>query len=127
MNKASVLLRAGDYAGARSEYTKVLEAAPDSVEARVGLGVCMRGLNKPDDAEREYRKALGSSPNHAAALFNLAVLQADFQNKRCEAAGLFEKYLEVCTKSDPARPTAERYLNEIKSAAKSAEPAGGTP
>lgn len=117
MNKASVLLRAGDYAGARAEYAKVLEVAPDAVDARVGLGVCLRGLGKPQDAEQEYRKALESAPNHAAALFDLAVLEADFLNKKSDALPLFEKYLDVCASDDPAKASAEKYVREIKSAA----------
>jgi tetratricopeptide (TPR) repeat protein len=117
MNKASVLLRAGDYADARAEYAKVLEAAPDTVDARVGLGVCLRGMGKREDAEQEYKKALAAAPNHAAALFNLAVLQADFLNKKSDALALFEKYLDVCASDDPNKPSAETYVREIKAAA----------
>jgi tetratricopeptide (TPR) repeat protein len=70
LNRASVLLRAGDYAAAKREYVQVLEVAADSVDAHVALGVCLRGLNKPAEAELEYQKALAAAPNHAAALFN---------------------------------------------------------
>ena len=100
-----------------AEYAKVLEVAPDAVDARVGLGVCLRGLGKPQDAEHEYRKALESAPNHAAALFDLAVLEADFLNKKSDALPLFEKYLDVCASDDPQKPSAEKYVREIKSAA----------
>jgi tetratricopeptide (TPR) repeat protein len=113
MNRASVLLRAGDYASARSEYAKLLEVAADRLDARVALGISLRGLNKPDEAEAEYKKVLDTAPNHAAALFNLAILRADFQQRRSDAKPLFERYLEVSAEDDPERMTAERYVREI--------------
>jgi tetratricopeptide (TPR) repeat protein len=126
MNRASVLLRAGDYASARSEYAKVLTVAPRTVEARVALGICLRGLGKHQEAEKEYQQALSDAPNHPAALFNLALLRADFLNRRSEARELFERYLEVSASDDAGRVVAERYLSEIaaSAAAKASEADG---
>jgi tetratricopeptide (TPR) repeat protein len=116
MNRASVLLRAGDYVAARAEYEKVIEVAPQTVDARVALGICLRGLGKPEEAEKEYEKALAESPNHPAALFNLALLRADFLNRRNEARELFERYLDVSASDDAQRKVAERYLSDIAAA-----------
>ena len=52
---------------------RLVTLAPHTVEARVALGICLRGLGKPQDAEKEYEKALEDAPNHPAALFNLAL------------------------------------------------------
>jgi tetratricopeptide (TPR) repeat protein len=122
LNRASVLLRAGDYAAAQREYEAVLEIAPDNIDARIALGICLRGLNKPDAAEVEYQKALAASPNHAAALFDLAILRAEFQNRRSDAVPLFKRYLEVSADDDPSRKVAERYLTEIAAQAQQDSP-----
>jgi tetratricopeptide (TPR) repeat protein len=114
MNRASVLLRAGDYAAARGEYEKVLKVAPDSVSAHVGLGVALRGSNQPKDAQAEYERALELSPNHAPALFNMAVLRAEFLNDRAAALPLFERYLELSADDAPEREVATRYVTELK-------------
>jgi tetratricopeptide (TPR) repeat protein len=127
MNRASVLLRAGDYASARSEYAKVLEVGPHTVDARVALGICLRGLGKPQEAEKEYEKALEDSPNHPAALFNLALLRADFLNRRPEARELFERYLEVSASDDAERGVAKRYLSEIAAAGSAKAEEGKAP
>lgn len=122
MNRASVLLRAGDYAAARAEYSKLLEVAADRLDARVALGICLRGLNKHEDAEAEYQKVLTAAPHHAAALFNLAILRAEFQQRRADAVPLFEHYLDVSANDDPERKLAERYVREIRAESANAAP-----
>jgi Flp pilus assembly protein TadD len=117
MNRASVLLRSGDYASAQDEYRKVLDKDGQSVEARVGLGICLRGLQKYPAAEAEYQKALEIEPNNPAALFNLALLRADFLNKKQDARELFERFLDVAAKDESQRALAERYLAELSAPA----------
>ncbi|HEX7479546.1 MAG TPA: tetratricopeptide repeat protein, partial [Polyangiales bacterium] len=113
MNRASVLLHAGDYAAAEAEYEKVLAIDEHEVDARVGLGVALRGLGKHADAEKAYEKALEEAPNHPAALFDLGVLRAEFLDRRGQARELFERYLQVAASDAPQRPAAERYLAQI--------------
>jgi tetratricopeptide (TPR) repeat protein len=125
MNRASVLLRAGDYAAARGEYEKVLHVAAESVSAQVGLGIALRGLNQPKDAQAAYEKALALAPNHAPALFNLAVLRAEFLNQRAEALPLFERYLELSADDEPERAAATRYVTELKQQAEQSDKSAG--
>jgi tetratricopeptide (TPR) repeat protein len=101
----------------------VLSVAPEHVDAHVGLGVALRGLNQPKEAEAAYEKALALAPNHAAALFNLAVLRAEFLNQRPQALPLFERYLELSMDDAPEREAATRYVAELK---ESAQPASET-
>jgi tetratricopeptide (TPR) repeat protein len=126
LNRASVLLRAGDYAAARSEYEQVLAVSSDNVSAWVGLGIAQRGSNQPKDALASYQKALTLAPNHSAALFNLAVLRAEFLGERTEALPLFERYLELSAEDEPERAAATRYVSELRQqseqAAKGGEP-----
>ncbi|MFW6050290.1 MAG: tetratricopeptide repeat protein [Myxococcota bacterium] len=113
MNQGAVLLKAGDYAGALAEYETVVELDPSHLDARVALGAALRGLGKHRQAGRQYQRVLKESPNHPAALFNLAVLRADFLNQRPRARLLFEKFLKVAPDGDPHRREATRYLEEI--------------
>jgi tetratricopeptide (TPR) repeat protein len=125
LNRASVLLRAGDYAAAQSEYDKVVSSAkgPDALSARVGLGVALRGQGKHAEAEKAYEAVLRDSPNDAAALFNLGVLRAEFLDKRSDARVLFERYLDVAASDDGHREAAERYLEQIPEEAAAPAPA----
>jgi tetratricopeptide (TPR) repeat protein len=126
LNRASVLLRAGDYAAARGEYEQVLRVSSEHVGAQVGLGIALRGLNQPKEALAAYEKALALAPNHAPALFNLAVLRAEFLNDRAAALPLFERYLELSADDEPERAVATRYVSELERQAKS-DASGGEP
>jgi tetratricopeptide (TPR) repeat protein len=113
MNQGSVLLNAGDYQGARAEYEAVIRMDPKHRDARVALGAALRGLGQHQQARKHYEQVLDDAPHHPAALFNLAVLKADFLDQRPAARPLFERYLRVAPKGDPQRRAAERYLQEI--------------
>jgi tetratricopeptide (TPR) repeat protein len=120
MNRASVFLRAGDYAAARGEYEKVLKVSRENVAAQVGLGIALRGLSQHKEAQAAYERALELAPNHSAALFNLAVLRAEFLNQRADALPLFERYLELSADDEPERAAASRYVSELKQQAEQA-------
>ena len=124
LNQGAVLLRAGDYSGATTEYRAVLALDEDNLEARVALGAALRGQGEHRDARREYDRVLEAAPNHPAALFNLAVLLAEFLDERPRARELFDHFLRVAPSDVPQREIAERYLREIPApAAPAARPA----
>jgi hypothetical protein len=56
---------------------------------------------------------LEAAPNHAAALFNLGVLKAEFLDQRPQSRALFQRFLTVAPSDVPQREVAERYLREI--------------
>jgi tetratricopeptide (TPR) repeat protein len=112
LNQGAVLMRAGDYAGASTEYRAVLVSDPNNLEARVALGAALRGQGEHQDARREYEEVLEASPDHPGALFNLAVLLADFLDQRPRARELFVRFLEAAP-AGTYRDTAQRYVNEI--------------
>jgi tetratricopeptide (TPR) repeat protein len=112
LNRAAVLLRAGDYEAAVGDYEQVLAQHEDHADARVGLGVALRGQGKHAQAARQYEKVLARSPNHPAALFDLAVLRADFMDDAPRARELFQRFLGQ-TGEGPARAVAERYLEQL--------------
>jgi tetratricopeptide (TPR) repeat protein len=112
-NQGSVLLHAGDYAGAATEYRAVLERDPDDVEARVALGICLRGQGEHQAAMREYEAALERAPSHPGALFDAAVLRAEFLDQRPQSIELFQRFLAVAPGGVAQRELAERYVREI--------------
>ncbi len=121
VNQGSVLLRAGDYAAAERAYRAALPAGADTtlptataLEARVGLGIALRGQGKYKEARATYEKVLETHPSHPAALYDLGVLLADFLDQRKQAIPFFERYLASASKSDSHRASAERYLQDIR-------------
>jgi tetratricopeptide (TPR) repeat protein len=48
----------GQYMSAVKRFQKVIDVEPDSVRAYDNLGLCYEALNRPDDAEAPYRKAV---------------------------------------------------------------------
>lgn len=116
MNMGSVLLHAGDFTGAAAQYQAVLQADGDDIDARVGLAISLRGQGENARAEREYRRVLETAPAHPDALFDLAVLQAEFLDQRPQSRATFERFLAAAPRRHPAREAAERYLREIPGA-----------
>jgi tetratricopeptide (TPR) repeat protein len=125
MNQGSVLLQAGDWAGASSQFEAVLAIDRGDLDARVALGICLRGQGDHRQARRAYEQVLDESPNHPAALFNLAVLRAEFLNQRPQSRELFERFLRVAPSDAPQREMAQRYLQEIPAAGGGRRRGGG--
>jgi len=121
VNQGSVLLRAGDYEAAERAYRAALagegkEIEPPSLDARVGLAIAQRGQGKYREARATYEKVLEAHPSHLPAVYDLAVLLADFMDQRKAALPLFERYLAGAPKTDSHRESAERYLQDIRMA-----------
>ena len=112
-NQGSVLLHAGDYPGAAAEFRAVLERDAENVDARVALAICLRGQGEHQAAQREYEAVLELVPSHAAALFDYAILRAEFLEQRPQSLELFRRFLAVAPGEQPERTVAERYLREI--------------
>lgn len=127
LNQGSVLLRAGDYEGAERAYKAAVGheredpaltvgGASLHEDALIGLGIAQRGQGKYREARATYEKVLDAHPSQLAALYNLAVLLADFMDQRKAALPLFERYLSTAPNSDSHRASAERYLQDIRMA-----------
>lgn len=112
LNQASVRMRAGDYAGAAREYEAALAVDPNNLDARVALGAALRGRGEHRQARRQYEQVLEEASEHPAALFNLAILMADFLDERAEAREFFTRFLAVAAPESPFREVAQRYLSE---------------
>jgi tetratricopeptide (TPR) repeat protein len=128
LNQGSVLLRAGDYEGAERAYKAAVHEREDPAaallreDALIGLGIAQRGQGKYREARATYEKVLDAHPSQLAALYDLAVLLADFMDQRKAALPLFERYLATAPNSDSHRASAERYVQDIRMATGSTNP-----
>lgn len=124
LNMGSVLLRAGDYAGAAAQYQAVLQTDDEDLDARVAYAIALRGQGEHRQARREYERVLRANPEHPDALFDLAVLRAEFLDQRPQSREQFQEFLRVAPRRHPARERAEQYLQEIPAPARPGAPAG---
>jgi len=74
--RGKLAFRSGKFADAVKEFTKAVEAVPDSFQSRVNLGSALAKLDRIDDAVTQYNEALRIEPRSENAHFNLGVLLA---------------------------------------------------
>ena len=65
------------------------------------------------DGDASGTNLLDDNPNHPAALFNMAVLMAEFLDQRPQSRELFQRFLRVAPSSGRHREMAEQYLRDI--------------
>jgi tetratricopeptide (TPR) repeat protein len=116
-NKASVLMDAGDYARARQELDALLDRRPGDLEASVALGICARALGKFDDARALWDAVIERAPRRSAAradaIFNRAILKADFLEDVAGAKQDLEQYLQDAPKRHHMRAAADEKRKEL--------------
>jgi len=76
---AALQEREGKLTEAREGYTSVLKKDPKSVEAILGLARLDQLANRPEDAERRFRKALEIAPNSPEVHDAVGQFYADYQ------------------------------------------------
>ena len=113
LNMGAVMVRAGNYAGARVQYDAALELAGDNLAAQLGRAVALRGLGEHRQARRAYRRILEAEPEHPDALLDLAILQAEFVDERAQSRETFQRFLDAAPRGHSGRELAERYLQDI--------------
>ena len=116
-NKASVLLDAGDYARAKVELAAIVEKRPDDHAAWVALGVAHRGLKEHKEAARTWERVIKEAPKRSQArgdaMFDLALLKADFLNDAAGAKTDLDQYLQEAPTSHSKRTAAEEKRKEL--------------
>ncbi len=117
-NKAGVLLDAGDYEAGAAELEAVLAQSPDDFDARVALGVGLRGSQDLDGAREVWEEVVRDAPpTHAArsdALYNLAVLELDFNMDMEAGSKALDRYLQDAPSDHPKRAEAESRREELR-------------
>jgi tetratricopeptide (TPR) repeat protein len=126
LNTATVLLQAGVFARAEKHFRAVLAVEPGAKEAKLGLAAALRGQGSRDKpapyqaAESLLLEVLAATPGDWAAAHNLAVLYAESLDRPAEATALFSEFLSLAPAEHPARPKAQKWVDEHAIAA--AEP-----
>ena len=84
----------GDFESALSFYERALSSRPSDLATMIRIGNALLDLDRAPAAEERFRSLLEIDPQHAAAIFGLAMVASvggDFQS----AVGHFEKVLEI--------------------------------
>lgn len=108
----------GDFQSAAREFRKAVEAAPESVPARVNLGSALGQLGDRIGAMHQFRRVLELARDNFAAHYNLGVLLG--------LEGAMEEslvHLEKATELEPGDGEAWRELAAARARAGSAETA----
>ena len=85
------MLNAGDAQGALREYLDAVENDPDLPDTHNGLGLIYAySFGRPDDAQKEFQKALQLKPDFSEARTNLGALYIS-RGRFAEAVPLLEK------------------------------------
>lgn len=91
---ATVAMERGDFHQARSDLELLLTQSPRSAELHFRLGKVFQFLDRPAEAEAEYRKALGLDAHYVGALVGLGQVDARL-GRPSDALVRFEKAIEV--------------------------------
>ena len=110
LNKAALFLGAGDHTRARAELDAVLAIEPGNTDALLAQGIALRLAGDQAGARRSWERVLAIDGDHAAAHFNLAVLEMDFAEKPDAARKHLERYLQVAGEDDVHVAAAKERL-----------------
>ncbi len=92
--RGKVAFEAKRYAEAAEEFRKAVAAKPDSVIARINLGVALSQLGDVQGAAEQFEEAIRIEPGRVNAHYNLAILLAG-QNKHDQAIAHLQSALAV--------------------------------
>ncbi len=113
MNFGQLTLSQRAYPDAARAFHAARALRPRSYDAAIGEGVAMRGLTRPEDAERLYRAALELDSDRPEAYFDLAVLYQEHlggsQSQLEQAEDFLRQFVERARRS----PRFEGAVDEV--------------
>jgi tetratricopeptide (TPR) repeat protein len=113
LNKAAVFLGAGDHKRATTECDAVLAIEPGNTDALLARGLAQRLAGDHKGARASWERVLAIDGDHAAAHFNLGVLELDFADAPESARRHLERYLQVADKNAEHVAAAKKRLELI--------------
>ncbi len=113
LQEVQLLLVAGRKQEAASAADKVVSRFPGTADPLYLRGVTGMALEQLDKAEKDLRQALSVSPQHTAAMSDLAVLLM-VQKRSDEAKALLERVLELQPDDKTARANLDRLQEGSK-------------
>ncbi len=93
-NRGCDFLRAKDFSGAERNLQVALAVQPKFAWARNNLGVALGRMERTDEAQAQYRRAISDDPRYGPAYANLASLLASL-GQGDEAASVYESLSRV--------------------------------
>ncbi len=113
LNKAAVFLGAGDHKRATTECDAVLAIEPGNTDALLARGLAQRLAGDHAGARASWERVLAIDSDHAAAHFNLGVLELDFADAPESARKHLERYLQVADKNAEHVAAAKKRIELI--------------
>jgi tetratricopeptide (TPR) repeat protein len=114
LNKAAVFLGAGDHKRAMTECDAVLAIEPGNTDALLARGLAQRLAGDHKGARASWERVLAIDGDHAAAHFNLGVLELDFADAPESARKHLERYLQVADKQADQVAAAKERLGLLQ-------------
>lgn len=113
MSFGAINLNFRGYSDAKKAFEKAVALKPGSYDAHMGLGVAARGLGDLALARTEYQKASEIDKSRTDYIFNLGVLEMDYENKGSvaeykRAQSVFEKFIKHATEAHKKDPDGKR-------------------
>jgi len=103
------------YPNAIEWYQRVLELDPKNVNARTDLGTAYFYSGRPQDALREYDKALAVDPRHEPTMLNAIVVNLE----GLRDTGAAQKAWDRLNRQNPNHPALAGLKDKIEAARKS--------
>lgn len=102
MNYAAINLNFRGYEEAKAAFEKAIAINPKSYDAHIGLGVALRGMGDFAGARAEYQKAADIEPKRTDYIFNIGLLEMDYENPGTvdgykKAKTVFQKFVSKAT------------------------------
>ncbi len=121
LNLAAIYLDYLNYQGALEQFRIVLEQQDDNVEALIGSGTALWGLQKYEDAVGEYKKAIALTDRYPELYKRIGKIYDSGLGNQEKAIEWYEKYIEIA-KLPPSDPFVQtvKLLKEGMSAPKEA-------
>jgi cytochrome c-type biogenesis protein CcmH/NrfG len=123
----SIPLRLADYLYDQKEYSNAiewyqrsLELDPKNVDARTDLGTAFFYMQRPQDALREYDKALAVDPKHESTMLNTIVVNLDGMHDLAAAQKAYDRLYKL----NPNNPALAGLKDKINAARAAGSPAG---
>lgn len=114
MNLGALTFNYRDYETSYRHFDLAAKINPKSLEARVSRAVAARGLERFDDAEKDYKSVIAVDPKHTVAHFNLGVLYQEYAEKLDEARAQFETVLRIEREDASVRKQASARIKAIQ-------------
>jgi|GEM_PF-1256715 len=95
VNLGATYLKSRSYAAAQGLFEKALTQDDSFEDAALGLGVCLEGQGKFEDAAKTYAKYADKHSAGLSLIFNHAVLLGTRMDRRQDAADLMQRYIQL--------------------------------